>query len=395
MPISDRVKKNMSQGSWIRRMFEEGTLMKQKFGAENVFDLTLGNPVMEPPKEFNMVLRDMVNNPVPGMHRYMENAGFMETRDAVAKQLSIEAGMKFTGKDIVMTCGAAGALNTVFKTLLDPGDEVIVFAPFFAEFVNYIDNHDGVPVIVPTDENFIPRLEMLEKAITAKTRVVLTNSPNNPTGVMYSHEFWDKLGDLLEMKSKEIGRAIVHVNDEAYAALVFDGEVHNQVWKHYDQTITITSHSKDLALPGERIGYVAVNPNIDDHDDIVNGVIHCNRILGYVNAGALMQKVVAKLQSVTVSILEYQKKRDLLFNNLTEMGYSVVRPQGAFYLFPKSPLEDDVAFVNLCHDRRLLVVPGQGFGTPGFFRISYCTDDRTVEGSLAIFREIAEELKLK
>ncbi|NLE08088.1 MAG: pyridoxal phosphate-dependent aminotransferase, partial [Dehalococcoidales bacterium] len=340
MPISDRVKKNMSQGSWIRRMFEEGTLMKQKYGAENVFDLTLGNPVMEPPKEFNMVLRDMVNNPVPGMHRYMENAGFMETRDAVAKQLSIEAGMKFTGKDIVMTCGAAGALNTVFKTLLDPGDEVIVFAPFFAEFTNYIDNHDGVPVIVPTDENFIPRLDMLEKAITAKTRVVLTNSPNNPTGVMYSHEFWDKLGDLLEMKSKEIGRAIVHVNDEAYAALVFDGEVHNQVWKHYDQTITITSHSKDLALPGERIGYVAVNPNIDDHDDIVNGVIHCNRILGYVNAGALMQKVVAKLQSVTVSILEYQKKRDLLFNNLTQMGYSVVRPQGAFYLFPKSPLED-------------------------------------------------------
>ncbi len=395
MPIANRAKKSMSQGSWIRRMFEEGTVLKQKFGAENVYDLTLGNPVMEPPREFSKVLKELVNNPVPGMHRYMENAGYMDTREAIAKQLSVEAGIKFTGRDIVMTCGAAGGLNTVFRTLLDPGDEVVIFAPFFAEFTNYIDNHNGVAKIVPTDENFIPRLDILEKTISARTKVVLTNSPNNPTGVVYSHDFWDKLGDLLEKKSKEFGNRIIHVNDEAYAALIFDGQQHNQVWKHYDETIVVTSHSKDLALPGERIGYVAINPKIQDHNDIVNGVIHSNRILGFVNSGALMQKVVAQLQDITVSIAEYEKKRDLLYNSLTEMGYSIVRPQGAFYLFPKSPLPDDVEFVKMCHDKRLLVVPGQGFGTPGFFRISYCTDDRTIAGSLEVFREVARELKLK
>lgn len=369
--------------------------MKQKFGEENVFDLTLGNPVMEPPAEFGEVLRDLVNNPVPGMHRYMENAGYMETREAVAKQLSIEAGMKFSGSDIVMTCGAAGGLNAVLKTLLNPGDEAVIFSPFFAEFTNYIENHDGVVRVVPSDEQFIPRLDILEKTINAKTKVVLTNSPNNPTGVIYRHDFLEKLGQLLKAKSEELGHKIVHINDEAYAALVYDGEVHNQVWSHYDQTITVTSHSKDLALPGERIGYVAVNPKIENHDQVVNGVIHCNRILGYVNASALMQRAVTHLQAVTVSIEEYEKKRDLLYDSLTGMGYSVVRPGGAFYLFPKSPLEDDVEFVKELHKRRVLVVPGQGFGTPGYFRLSYCCDDRTIKGSLEVFREVAEKMKLK
>jgi aspartate aminotransferase len=394
MPISDRVKKSMGNGSWIRRMFEEGTILKQKFGEENVFDLTLGNPVMEPPAEFHKVLKNLVNNPVPGMHRYMENAGYAETRAAVAKQLSTEAGKKFTEKDIVMTCGAAGAINVVLKTLLNRNEEVIIFAPFFAEFVNYIENHDGVAKIVPTDEQFMPRLDLLEKAITANTRAVLTNSPNNPTGVVYSADFLHKLGKLLEAKSKELGRHIIWINDEAYASLVYDGEVFPQVWHHYKQTITVTSHSKDLALPGERIGYVAVNPGIDDHADIVNGIIHCNRISGYVNASALMQRVVTQLQAVTVSLVGYQEKRDLLYNNLTEMGYSVVKPKGAFYLFPKSPLEDDVEFVKELHSRRVLVVPGQGFGTPGYFRMSYCGDNRTIEGSLPVFREVAKKFKL-
>jgi aspartate aminotransferase len=394
MPISDRVKNSMENGSWIRRMFEEGTMMKQKYGVENVFDLTLGNPVMEPPDEFRRELQRIVNNPVPGMHRYMENAGYAETRAAVAEQLSTEAGMKFTENDIVMTSGAAGALNVVLKTLLNRDDEVILFAPFFAEFVNYIQNHDGVAKILPTDDRFIPKLDILEKSLSAKTAAVLINSPNNPTGVVYDPDFLSKLGELLKAKSKEVGRNIILINDEAYSSLVYDGMVFPQVWSHYRQTITVTSHSKDLALPGERIGYAAVNPQITEHKDIVNGIIHCNRISGYVNASALMQRVVTHLQSVTVSIPEYQKKRDILYDNLTEMGYSVVKPKGAFYLFPKSPVEDDVEFVNELHRRKVLVVPGQGFGSPGFFRLSYCTDDRTIEGSLDVFRKVARKYNL-
>jgi aspartate aminotransferase len=394
MPISDRVRKSMENGSWIRRMFEEGTILKEKYGAENVYDLTLGNPVMEPPPEFHRELKKLVDNPVPGMHRYMENAGYAETRAAVAEQLSKEAGIKFTEKDIIMTSGAAGALNVVLKTLINRGDEVIVFAPFFAEFINYIENHDGVPKVLPTDDQFIPKLDVLEKSLTIKTAAVLINSPNNPTGAVYDADFLARLGELLKAKSRELGRNIILINDEAYASLVYDGLIHPQVYAHYRNTITVTSHSKDLALPGERIGYAAVNPRIDEHTDIVNGIIHCNRISGYVNAGALMQRVVTHLQAVTVSIPEYQKKRDLLYNNLTEMGYSIVKPKGAFYLFPKSPTEDDIEFVNELHRRKVLVVPGQGFGSPGYFRLSYCTDDRTIEGSLEIFRKVALKYNL-
>ncbi len=384
----------MENGSWIRRMFEEGTILKEKYGAENVYDLTLGNPVMEPPPEFHRELKKLVDNPVPGMHRYMENAGYAETRAAVAAQLSKEAGIKFTEKDIVMTSGAAGAINIVLKTIMNRGDEVVVFAPYFAEFINYIENHDGVAKVLPTDDQFIPKLNELKKSITAKTAAVLINSPNNPTGAVYDADFLARLGELLREKSREVGRNIILINDEAYASLVYDGLEHPQVYSHYQNTITVTSHSKDLALPGERIGYVAVNPRIEEHKDIVNGIIHCNRISGYVNAGALMQRVVTHLQAVTVSIPEYQKKRDLLYNSLTEMGYSIVKPKGAFYLFPKSPIANDVEFVNELHRRKVLVVPGQGFGSPGYFRLSYCTDDRTIEGSLEIFRKVAQKYNL-
>lgn len=384
----------MEQGSWIRRMFEEGTLLKQKYGEENVFDLTLGNPVMEPPPEFHRELKKLADNPLPGMHRYMENAGYAETRAAVAKQLSEEAGMKFTENDIIMTCGAAGAINVVLKTLLNRDDEVIIFAPYFAEFINYIENHDGVAKVLPTDEEFIPRLDILEKSINGKTRAVLINSPNNPSGAVYDEDFLHRLGELLKAKSKELNRNIILINDEAYSCLVYDGMVHPQIWSHYGQSITVTSHSKDLALPGERIGYVAVHPGISEHGEIVDGIIHCNRISGFVNASALMQRLVAHLQAITVSIPEYQRKRDLLYDNLTDMGYSIVKPKGAFYLFPKSPLEDDVEFVRELHKRRVLVVPGQGFGSPGYFRLSYCTDDRTIEGSLEIFGKVARKFNL-
>jgi len=392
--VSDRVQKSMAQGSWVRRMFEEGTSLKRQYGEENVFDLSLGNPVMEPPVEFRQELKRLVENPLPGMHRYMENAGYPETRAAVAAQLSLETSIEFTMNDVIMTCGAAGALNVVLKTILNEGDEVIIFAPYFPEYINYIDNHGGIARILPTDEQFIPKLDILEAAIGAKTKVVLINSPNNPSGAVYGKDLVHQLGELLSKKETQYGTQIFLISDEAYRKIIYDGLKYPSPLPHHPQSIIVASHSKDLALPGERIGYIAVNPTCSQRKEVVDGFIYCNRTLGYVNAPALMQHLVSHLQSVTVPIAEYQKKRDFLYDHLTEMGYSVMKPQGAFYMFPKSPLEDDVALVRELQSWRVLTVPGRGFGTPGYFRISYCVDDRTLEGSLAGFRKTSQKFNL-
>jgi len=394
VPISDNVSKRMMEGSWIRRMFEEGDNLKKRYGVENVFDLSLGNPVMEPPPEFKRELKKVTKKPVPGMHRYMENAGYAETRAAVAVQLSHETGIKFTGNDVVMTCGAAGGLNVVLKTILNPGDEVIVFAPYFVEFGNYIDNHGGVIKVLPTDEQFIPKLEALEGAIAAKTKGVIINSPNNPTGVVYSENFVRQLGELLRGKEAQYGMQLFLISDETYRKIIYDGLTYPPVFHHHRNSIIVTSHSKDLAVPGERIGYIAIHPDCGQREELVNGFVFCNRILGFVNAPALMQHVVKNLQHITVSVADYQKKRDFLYDNLIDMGYSVIKPGGAFYMFPKSPLEDEVAFVNELQQWNVLVVPGRGFGTPGYFRISYCVNDRTLKGSLGGFKKAAKKFKL-
>ncbi|MFH1030975.1 MAG: pyridoxal phosphate-dependent aminotransferase [Chloroflexota bacterium] len=394
MAISDKVRKGIEAASWIRRMFDEGIVLKQRYGKENVFDLTLGNPIMEPPPEFHEELKRLARNPLPGMHRYMENAGYAETRAAVAKQLSLESGTKFTTDDIVMTCGAAGALNVILKTILNPGDEVIIFAPYFAEYIFYIDNHSGVVKILPTDERFVPKLDILQTAINAKTRAVIINSPNNPSGAVYSEDFIHKLGILLKEKSAQFGKVIFLISDEAYRKIVYDWITCPHIWSYYQQSILATSHSKDLALPGERIGYIAIHPECDGRKELVDGFIFCNRILGFVNAPALMQNIVRNLPGVSVSVADYQRKRDFLCENLTGMGYSLVKPQGAFYLFPKSPVADDVAFVRELQKSLVLTVPGSGFGSPGYFRISYCLDDKTIEGSLDGFRKAAKTFKL-
>ncbi len=390
MSISKRVQKSMAEGSWIRRMFEEGAKLKQEYGKENVFDLSLGNPVMEPPLEFNKELRRLAENPLPGMHRYMENAGYAETRAAVAEQLSLETGINFTMNDIVMTCGAAGALNVVLKTILNQADEVIIFAPYFAEYLNYIDNHDGIAKVLPTDEQFVPKLNALEAAIGINTRAVLINSPNNPSGAIYSNDFLHELGKVLSKKETEYEKPIFLINDEPYRKIVYDGQKCPYIWSHYQRSIAVTSHSKDLALPGERIGYIAIHPALSQRQELMNGFIHCNRILGYVNAPALMQHIVRRLLAVTISVAEYQGKRDFLYDHLIDMGYSIVKPRGTFYMFPKSPLEDDVAFVRELQRWLVLTVPGRGFGSPGYFRISYCVDDKTLEGSLAGFQKAAK-----
>ena len=394
MSISDNVSGRMVEGSWIRKMFEEGAVLAQRYGAENVFDLSIGNPVMEPPLEFDRELKRLVGDPLPGMHRYMDNAGYPETRAVVAAQLSHETGIKFATGDIVMTCGAAGALNVVLKAILNKGEEVIVFAPYFMEYGNYIDNHGGVIRVLPADDKFLPKLDALEAAITAKTKGVIINSPNNPTGVVYSEDLVHKLGDLLRKKESQFGAQIFLISDEAYRKIIYDGLTYPPVFPHHRQTIVVNSHSKDLALPGERIGYIAVHPECSQHDELMGGLIFCNRVLGFVNAPALMQHIVRVLQNVTVSVAEYQKKRDFLYSRLAEMGYSVTKPQGAFYMFPKSPLEDDVAFVTELRQWNVLTVPGRGFGLPGYFRISYCVDDRTLEGSMAGFKKTAQKFKL-
>ncbi len=394
MFISERVRRGMAQGSWIRRMFEEGAELKERYGEENVFDLSLGNPVMEPPEEFRKALRRIAENPQPGMHRYMANAGYTETRAAVAAQLSLETGISFNGNDIVMTCGAAGAMNVVLKAILNQGDEVVLLAPYFLEYVNYIDNHCGIAKILATDDQFLPQFSALEAGIGARTRAVVINSPNNPTGVVYSEEIIHKLGELLKRKSAELGTEIFLISDEPYRRIIYDGLTCPHVWPHYPQSIVVTSHSKDLAIPGERIGYIAVHPAVSQREELVNGLIYCNRTLGYVNAPALAQHVVRDLQSVTVPVVEYQKKRDLLYKHLNGFGYSVVKPQGAFYMFPRSPIEDDVAFVRALQRHLVLTVPGRGFGSPGYFRVSYCVSDRTLEGSLDGFGKVAQRFNL-
>ncbi|MBA7612978.1 Aspartate/prephenate aminotransferase [subsurface metagenome] len=392
MSVSERIQKSMAEGSWIRRMFEEGAIMKQRYGEENVFDLSLGNPIIEPPPEFRRELRRLAEQPLPGMHRYMSNAGYDETRAAIASQLSLETGIKFTLNDIVMTC-YAGALNVVLKAILNQGDEVIIFAPYFAEYVHYIDNHYGVARIIPTDEQFAPRLDALENAINEKTRAVVINSPNNPSGAVYSEERLHGLGELLGKKETHYGTKILLISDEAYRKIIYDGLKYPFPLHHHTQSLIATSHSKDLALPGERIGYIAIHPECHQREELVNGFIHLNRTLGFVNASALMQHLVCHLQAVTVSVAEYQQKRDFLYEHLIEMGYSLVKPQGAFYIFPKSPLEDDVAFVRELQQLKVLTVPGRGFGTPGYFRIAYCVEDRVLEGSLAGLRQAAQKFE--
>jgi len=395
MFMSTSVRKNMAEGSWIRRMFDEGNLLRQKYGADKVFDLTLGNPIVEPPPEFRAELKKLANAPVKGMHRYMENAGYAETRAAVARQLEKETGIRLTASDIVMTCGAAGALNIVLKTILNPGDEVIVFSPYFVEYLYYIDNYGGTPRVVPTDAGFQPQPAKLAAAINKKTRAIIIDSPNNPTGVVYSEKLLKQIGNIIQKKEAELGTAIYLLSDEPYRKLIYDGLAYPSPLLFHDKAIIVTSHSKDLAIPGERIGYIAINAGCPEKDDLVNGFIYCSRTLGFVNAPALMQRIVATLQNVTVDIADYQRKRDFLYENLTAMGYKVVKPQGAFYMFPASPIPDDVEFIKALQEKLVLAVPGQGFGMKGHFRISYCTDDHTLNGALEGLSYAARRFGLK
>jgi len=396
MAIAMKIAGHISKSSWIRRMFEEGERLRQEFGAEKIYDFTLGNPDVEPPEAFQRELLELARNPLPGMHRYMNNAGYAETRAAVAAKLAKDSGLDVTAGHVIMTCGAGGALNVVLKTILNPGEEVIILAPFFVEYKFYIDNHGGVPVEVWTNhETFQLDIEAIKGAITSRTRAILICSPNNPTGVIYPAESLRQLGAVLKKIHRDNGHLIYVISDEPYARIAFDGKQVPNIFPLVESSIIVTSHSKDLALPGERIGYLAANPRMDTALQFMEGAVFSNRVLGFVNAPALMQRLVAKLQDESVDIADYQAKRDLLVSELTGMGFSMVTPDGAFYLFPKSPLEDDVAFVKLAQKHHILLVPGAGFGAPGFFRIAYCVDMGIIERSLPAWRALAKEAGLQ
>jgi aspartate aminotransferase len=395
MPIANKIAGFIDRASWIRKMFEEGARLRAIHGDENVFDFTIGNPSVEPPEILHRELQKLAGNPLPGMHRYMHNAGYEETRRAVAEVISEKSPVPIEARHVVMTCGAGGALNVVLKTILNPGEEVIILAPYFVEYMFYIDNHGGVPKTVWTDrKTFELDIAAIEKAIGPNTRAIIINSPNNPTGVIYSAESLQALGEMIARKERQLQRTIVVISDEPYARISYDGAEVPCIFAHVKNSVIVTSHSKDLALPGERIGYLAANPAMEGVEQFMNGAIFCNRVLGFVNAPALMQRLVAKLQHESVDIDEYRAKRDLLYNHLTDLGFSMVQPKGGFYLFPKSPWEDDVAFTQLAQKHNILVVPGRGFGAPGYFRIAYCIDMEQIRRSLPAWERLAKEAGL-
>jgi aspartate aminotransferase len=395
LSIAVKIRESLTNASFIRKMFDQGEELRKLYGATNVYDFTLGNPDLEPPAAFNEKLQELANHPLPGMHKYMSNAGYEETRAAVAANLNRIAGQNLTANHVVMTVGAGGGLNVIFKTLLNPGDEVLVNSPYFVEYGFYADNHQGKLVVVKSRPDFQLDLTAIEAALTPRTKAVLINSPNNPTGVVYSEAGLRGLAGLLRKKEAEYGNPIYLVSDEPYAGLVYDGVKVPPVLSIFDHALVATSHSKDLALPGERIGYIAINPKIPEADILFNGLVFANRVLGFVNAPALMQRLVTGFQGQVTGVEVYRERRDILYHHLTEIGFEVVKPQGAFYLFPKSPIPDDVAFINAALKYNLLLVPGSGFAGPGYFRIAYCVAKDTIERSLPFFTKLAEEFGLK
>ena len=391
MAISVKVQSSLGGSSMIRKMFEEGDRLRKIHGPDKVYDFSLGNPDLEPPTAFQKKFQELADNPFPGMHKYMSNAGYPEVRQKVAEYLQIKTGLMLNENQVVMTVGAGGGLNVVFKTLLNPEEEVIVSAPYFVEYGFYTDNHQGKLVVVKSKNDFQLDLDGIAKAINLKTKAILINSPNNPTGVVYPEGLLRNLAQIIKQKEAELGTEIYLISDEPYSGLVYDGVKVPPVLSIFERGIVVTSHSKDLALPGERIGYIAINPQMPEAKVLFDGLVFANRVLGFVNAPALMQHLVADLQGTVVGTDVYQERRDLLYNHLIQIGFKVVKPQGAFYLFPKCPISDDVTFKDAALKYNLLLVPGSGFGAPGYFRIAYCVSKNLIINSLPAFTALAME----
>jgi aspartate aminotransferase len=361
-------------------MFEEGARLKREHGPENVFDFSLGNPDLPPPEAFRKALEEAAADTGPGVHGYMANNGYQRTREAVAAQVGREQGCELAPDDIVMTCGAAGGLNTVLKAVLNPGDAVVVIAPFFVEYGFYVENHGGRLVTVDSGPGFRLDPDAVARAVNRRTRAVIINSPNNPTGRVYGEDELSGLARVLD------GKDLLLIADEPYRKIVFDGTRVPSIMRFFPESVVITSYSKDLSLAGERIGHIAVSPRMADREEFVAALVMANRILGFVNAPALMQRAVERVQGASVDVSVYQRRRDLFCRILAEAGYSFTVPQGAFYLFPESPVPDDAGFVGVLARERILAVPGRGFGRPGFFRLAFCVPDQVIEAAAEGFR---------
>jgi aspartate aminotransferase len=379
--ISRAVADSLKKASWIRRMFEEGARLKAERGADKVFDFTLGNPEIEPPPAVLAAARRVLDSPERHLHAYMPNAGHPRVREAVAQRLRAATGLPYTASHVLMTVGAGAALNTVLKALLNPGDEVITVAPFFAEYTFYAENHGGRLVVVPPRADLTPDVARIAAAITPRTRVLLLNSPNNPSGVIYPASAFIEIETLLARTAQPI----VLVSDEPYRALVFDGVVPPEVPPLVTRAVVATSWSKSLAIPGERIGYLAFSPRMPEAAELFEACTFTSRVLGFVNAPALWQWVVADVGDQVIDVRPYREKRDLMYEGLTRIGYQCVKPQGAFYVFPRTPIDDDVAFVRMLAEEGVLTVPGSGFGAPGHIRISLTVERETVVRALPGF----------
>lgn len=394
--IADKMVGFVKNSSVIRAMFEEGNRLAKIYGAENVYDFSLGNPNVPAPETVNQAIRDILDTEESTfVHGYMSNAGYEDVREQIAAHLNKLHGTNFKKENLIMTVGAAGGLNVVLKTLLNPQDEVITFAPFFGEYRAYVGNYDGVLVVVPPDtETFQPDLEAFADRITEKTKAVIINTPNNPTGVVYSEETIKKLAEILREKEAVYHTSIYLISDEPYRELAYDGVEVPYLTKYYNNTIVGYSFSKSLSLPGERIGYLVLPDEMDDAKDVIAAANVANRILGYVNAPSLIQRAVARCLNEKTDVAYYDRNRQLLYSTLTEMGYTCIKPQGAFYLWVKSPTEDETEFCDEAKKHNILIVPGSSFAGPGYVRIAYCVAYETIQNALPGFQKVAEHFGL-
>lgn len=395
--ISEKMKPYVKNNSAIRMMFEEGNRLRAKYGADKVFDFSLGNPSVPAPDSVREAIIELVNTTDPTvLHGYMSNSGFEDVRQTIAESLNRRFDTKFSAKNLIMTVGAASGLNVILKTILNPGEEVIVFAPYFLEYGAYVRNYDGVLVeISPDTTTFQPNLAEFEQRITPKTRAVIVNTPHNPTGVVYSEETIKKLSAILEAKQKEFGTVIYLISDEPYRELAYDGVEVPYLTKYYNNTVVGYSYSKSLSLPGERIGYLVIPDEADGSEELISAATIANRTLGCVNAPSLIQKVVAKCVDAKTDLAAYDKNRQALYNGLKECGFECIKPQGAFYLFVKSPVEDEKAFCEAGKKYNILMVPGSSFACPGYVRLAYCVSYETIVNSLPEFKKLAAEYGLK
>ena len=391
--ISDKMKDLVKNNSVIREMFEEGKKLQKLYGKENVFDFSLGNPSVPAPKKVKEAIIKILENEDPCfLHGYMSNSGFEDVREKIAESINRKFGTNFSAKNLIMTVGAASGLNIVLKSIINPGDEVINFAPYFSEYNNYIKNYDGIVTVVSANlETFEPNLEEFKNKINSKTKAVIINTPNNPTGVIYSEELIKKLVKILEEKSSQIGHPIYLISDEPYRELVYDGAIVPYVTKYYKNTFVVYSYSKSLSLPGERIGYVIVPDELDDSNEMIEAITIANRIIGCVNAPSLIQRVIPYCLVIQIDLKEYDTNRKLLYKILTECGFECIKPQGAFYLFVKSPIPDEKEFCKTAKKYHLLFVPCSSFACPGYVRIAYCVPHTMIQRSEDAFRKLAKE----